>query len=958
MINEYYSHSTYPSQGAAGSSAAARAEFELIETSLSAKMPDLSGNANKVVLIAPGADRMTTSAGTLSLPANLAISAFNLTLTLTAATSVTLPTSGRVYSTLVSSMSSAELLASLSDKTGTGVSVFATSPTLVTPNIGVATGTSLTLGGSLALSIGSISSGTGSLTFGTANLTTSGTLASGAITVSSDIVISTGSITSASGTISFSNENLTTTGTIASGTHTVSSTLILANGSITSTTGGISFDNENLTTTGTLGAGASTLGVTTVTTLNKLTVTAPATNATLTIAEGKTLTASNTLTFTGTDASSVAFGTGGTVLYNGGNLGTPLTATLTNATGLLIDTGTVGTLPVLRGGTGVTSSTGSVSVVLSTSPTITTPVFSGTITGTYTIGGTPTFPAEIAQLTSVQTLTNKTLTAPTITGIVSGTITSASITTMTGDVVGNVTGNVSGTAANVTGTVAVANGGTGQTTYTDGQLLIGNTTGGTLVKATLIAGDGISITNGAGSITVTSTLAGGTVTSVTGTGTVQGLTLSGTVTASGNITLGGSLSAIDLTSQVTNNLPVANGGTGRATSTTAYGIIAAGTTATGAHQTLAAGLTTEILVGGGVSALPVWTAATGSGAPVRATSASLTTPTLTNPTVSGSISGTITAATITTMTGNVTGNVSGTAANVTGTVAVANGGTGRTTSTTAYGLIAAGTTATGAHQTLAAGLTTQILVGGGASALPVWTAAEGSGAPLRAVSPTLTTPNIGVATATSVNKLAITPPATGATLAIADGKTLTCSNSLTFTGTDAASIAFGAGGTVIYVNGALGTPSSVNLSNGTSLPIITGTTGTLSVARGGTGVTSSTGSGNNVLSVNPTLTNPNYSAQTLTDAATIAWNTNSGSVATVTIGATRTMGSPSNLQVGTYVLHVIQGGAGGFNITWPAVFKWPGGAAPVLSTAAGARDVISFISDGTNLYGSYIRGVA
>jgi len=55
---------------------------------------------------------------------------------------------------------------------------------------------------------------------------------------------------------------------------------------------------------------------------------------------------------------------------------------------------------------------------------------------------------------------------------------------------------------NVTGTLPVANGGTGQTTYTNGQLLIGNTTGNTLTKATLTAGAGTSITNGSGSITI------------------------------------------------------------------------------------------------------------------------------------------------------------------------------------------------------------------------------------------------------------------------------------------------------------------------------------------------------------------------------------------------------------------------------------------------------------------------
>lgn len=65
--------------------------------------------------------------------------------------------------------------------------------------------------------------------------------------------------------------------------------------------------------------------------------------------------------------------------------------------------------------------------------------------------------------------------------------------------------NTTGTAANVTGIVAVINGGTGQTTYTNGELLIGNTTGNTLTKSTLTAGSGISITNGSGSITIAST---------------------------------------------------------------------------------------------------------------------------------------------------------------------------------------------------------------------------------------------------------------------------------------------------------------------------------------------------------------------------------------------------------------------------------------------------------------------
>ena len=73
------------------------------------------------------------------------------------------------------------------------------------------------------------------------------------------------------------------------------------------------------------------------------------------------------------------------------------------------------------------------------------------------------------------------------------------------------------------------------------------------------------VTDGAGSgaavFNANPTEVGGTVTSVGGTGTVNGITLTGTVTSSGNLTLGGTLGSVDLTSQITGTLPVANGGT-------------------------------------------------------------------------------------------------------------------------------------------------------------------------------------------------------------------------------------------------------------------------------------------------------------------------------------------------------------------------------------------------------------
>lgn len=60
----------------------------------------------------------------------------------------------------------------------------------------------------------------------------------------------------------------------------------------------------------------------------------------------------------------------------------------------------------------------------------------------------------------------------------------------------------------------------------------------------------------------------GSVTSVGGTGTVNGITLTGSVSTSGNLTLGGSLSGVSLTTQVSGTLPIANGGTG--STATAY----------------------------------------------------------------------------------------------------------------------------------------------------------------------------------------------------------------------------------------------------------------------------------------------------------------------------------------------------------------------------------------------------
>jgi hypothetical protein len=96
---------------------------------------------------------------------------------------------------------------------------------------------------------------------------------------------------------------------------------------------------------------------------------------------------------------------------------------------------------------------------------------------------------------------------------------------------------------------------------------------------------------------------------------------------------------------------------------------------------------------------------------------------------------------------------------------------------------------------------------------------------------------------------------------------------------------------------------------------------------------------------------------TLTDGATIAWNL-LNPVAKVTIAGARTL-TVSNLRAGgTYILHVIQDGTGSRTMTWPASVAWPGGTAPTLTTTASYRDVFTFTSNGTTLFGSYVQNYA
>jgi hypothetical protein len=154
-----------------------------------------------------------------------------------------------------------------------------------------------------------------------------------------------------------------------------------------------------------------------------------------------------------------------------------------------------------------------------------------------------------------------------------GTPTSGTLTNCTGYTTANLSGSI-GLTTQVTGTLPATNGGTGQSSYAVGDLLFASTTTALSKLADVATGNAL---------------------------------------ISGGVGVAPSYGKIGLTTHVSGTLPVTNGGTGVATLTTAYGILAAGTTATGAIQNTGAGTAGQVLTSNGASALPTFQTPSGGG---------------------------------------------------------------------------------------------------------------------------------------------------------------------------------------------------------------------------------------------------------------------------------------------------------------------------------------------------------
>jgi len=561
--------------------------------------------------------------------------------------------------------------------------------------------------------------------------------------------------------------------------------------------------------------------------VNKITMTAPATGATLTLADGSTFATSGAYssTFTFTGATTLTFPTSGTVTALGNTttgsgaivlassptlvspaLGTPSSITLTNATGLPLSTGVTGTLAIANGGTGQTTANAAFNALA--------PSQTGNNGKYLTTDGSNTSWADnpLGTVTSVDVSGGST-------GI---TFSGGPITT-------------SGTIT-MAGTLAVANGGTGITSFGTGVATAfgQNVTGsggivlatsptlvtpalGTPSSATLTNATGLPISTGVSGLgtgvatflaTPSSANLASAVTDETGSGPLvfatdpvfpNDVTLGVASSAQGELILANtSANTVKLRSSnstaanYTLTFPAAAPVNGYYLQTDTNGVLswAAGGGGGGGSP---GGSNTQVQFNnaGAFGGDAAFTFVNGTG------TATLTLGVASTTSAALKLYNSSSANSVSIASGNNSAAWTMTLPTSAGTngYALTTDGSGNTSWTSIQSGLAVGTTA------ITGGTSGRILYDNAGVLGEL--ATTGTGNVVLATSPSLTTPSLGVASATTINKVTLTAPATGSTLTIADGKTLATDNSVTFVGTDSSTVNFGTGGTIAYTGGTL-----------------------------------------------------------------------------------------------------------------------------------------------------------
>ena len=216
--------------------------------------------------------------------------------------------------------------------------------------------------------------------------------------------------------------------------------------------------------------------------------------------------------------------------------------------------------------------------------------------------------------------------------------------------------------------------------------------------------------------------------------------------------------------------------------------------------------------------------------------------------------------------------------------------------------------------------------------------------------PNLTSSTANITLGTIPTLTAGTTTSTAANITNGTVQTLTASTATMSVGTYSGLINSSTGTFSGAINSTLGTIATLNSTTGTIGNFTTTLTGDVTISTGSATV------GTRVAVLNTAQQYSrahNFAATALTiTSGTVPWNLAENQVATLTVTTNSTMNTPTNPQAGsTYVMIVTQGTGGSNTLSFSTAYKFPSGTVPVLSTGSAQVDVLSFVSNGTVLFG-------